>query len=137
MDNTKLVLLTNLEKLIIYKAQGLKIISNAEYIPIKTHDHIGSEKKEGFYQKQSVPGSFFDPHTDAQDIKYQEVAANIVNYLDKNQHGYKEYIIVAGAKLTGYIKPRLPKDILQGSRFIIKDIAEQHDHNLIEKMIFS
>ncbi len=35
------------------------------------------EKHDSLYQKKSAPGSCFEPHTSAKDIKYQESSHNL------------------------------------------------------------
>jgi protein required for attachment to host cells len=138
----KLVAVINSVKLILYKAQGIKIIEEIANFPIvsEKHHHHNQEKTESHYQKKSTPGSLFEPHSTPKDLEYYEAAKKASEILEKKINGDSEYnqlIIVAEPKILGYVRQSISNNL---KKIIYKEIVKNlvgRNVKIIEQTIFS
>ncbi|NRB10640.1 MAG: host attachment protein [Rickettsiaceae bacterium] len=134
----KLIAVINVNTLKLYEAQGLKITKQIGDFNIAADTDHRQEKHQGFTKKKSVPGSFFDPHTQTKQIEQQESskeASNQIASIYNKNNEYKELIIVSEPQMLGFIrKENKLKDMI--TREVKKDLVN-HDLSSIEKAIFA
>ena len=133
----KLIAIANLNKLRLFKAEGIKITTKLEEVPLEIHKEFSHER--GTYQKTSHPASSYDPHTSEADYQYNETAQIISKNISEelNEHNYGELMLAAPSKLLGHIRQHLnnkTKSML--SKELPKDLAHKSKAE-IEEIFFS
>ena len=137
---SKLVAVMDINILKLFEAQGLKIIKNVGNFDLSAGNHHGTAKRQGFNQKKSTPGSFFDPHSAPKDIDLKDAAKIASNHIEdkiQNHNEYNEVIIVSDAKMLGHIRQHFNNNL---KKIISKEISKDmthHNTGSIEKAIFS
>ena len=69
----KLVAVLDINTLIIFRAQGLKIIDIVKKIAIHSSINHKTTKREGFQRQKRTQSSFYDPHSSPKDIEYRVI----------------------------------------------------------------
>ena len=135
----KLVAVLDVNILRMFEAEGIKVTKKLHSHKIHSDINHAESKHDGYNQKKSTPSSFFDPHTQTKDIECQEssnAASGLIEALLSNHSEYKELILVADAKMLGYLRNKLSANVSKLiSREIDKDLVK-HDMKDIEKAIF-
>lgn len=140
VPSAKIIALANANKIVFYEAKGLGIVKGPYHVELEsTNKKSRNEKRQGFFQKGSLPGSFFDPHTAAKDLEHNNRAKEISKHLEeKLAKDYNELIILADPKLLGYIKQNLKPGTKKHAKFIAKDLTNECDNiEHIKQVIFS
>lgn len=115
VSNSKLIAVIDSYNLILYEAEGLKIVHGPTNVELQFEYHERPEKSHGSYDKNCGHNvSASDPHTTPKEIDNQNSARLICGYLDKLFVGtpkYQDLIIAAAPKMLGYIRMYLSKHL--------------------------
>lgn len=139
-ENLKLVAVFNSFNLELYEANNKHITSTLGDSGLSFTKHAREEKQHGLHQRSSSHGGAFEPHTSPQDIEHHTAAKEIAEYLEaklKDQHKYKELIIISDPKTLGYFRQHVGHN---SSKIMTKSIAKNlvhHDIKQIEHAVFA
>ena len=136
----KLIAVMDINSLKLYKAQGLKIISEIGNFSILSSTNHKTGKHEGFNEKKSTQPSFYDPHTSPKDIEYQESSKTAIDHINRafaDNSSFKELCVVANAKMLGHFRQSLSSNLKKVlSKEVQKDLIN-HTVEDIEKALFA
>jgi protein required for attachment to host cells len=132
-ERLKLVVVFNSFNLELYEANHVEIIKALEKPNVHFVKHARGEKHHSH-------GGAFEPHMSHSEIEHQTASKEIAEYLEvilKDQHQYKELIVIGDPKTLGYFRQNIghnSKKIMTKS--IAKNLAH-HDMKQIEHEVFS
>ena len=136
----KLVFVVDVQQMLEYKVLANKVVSGPEVLQLSHAPDRDSDKNQGFFQKQSLPGSFFDPHTSFKDLEYDHSARTLVHYLSElvSQPGpkaYQELVVIGSPKLIGHFRKHAAKAIKPYIRTIVKNLLNHHNLAHIKEVL--
>ena len=136
----KLVAVLDMNKLKLFKAEGLKITEEVGQFQLHSEEKQSIERHESLRGNKSGLSAFHDPHTSKKDIDFSNssrAAVDHINHLFASDLDYKELYIVASSKLLGHMRQMLHGNLKKRvTKEINKDLIN-HSIKDIEKAIFA
>ena len=128
----KLVFVADVLQVLEYKMLVNKVIKGPELLELNHTPDRDSDKKQGFFQKQSLPGAFFDPHTSFKDLEYEQSARALANYLGElvsrpGPKAYQELVVIGSPKFIGHFRKYEAKALKPYIRTIVKNLLNHHN----------
>ncbi len=136
----KLVAVLDMNRLKLFKAEGLKITEEVGQFQLHSDEGRSVERHESLRGSKSGLSAFHDPHTSKKDIDFSNssrAAIDHINHLFANDSAYKELYIVASSKLLGAMRQMLNGNLKKRvTKEVNKDLIN-HSIKDIERAIFA
>ena len=115
-----------------YKILANKVVKGPELLQLRYAPDRDSDKKQGFFQKQSSPSAFFDPHTSFKDLEYEQSTHALAHHLNglASQPGlkaYQELVVIGSPKFIGHFRKHETKAMKPYIRTIVKNLLNHHN----------
>ena len=136
----KLVFVVSALQVLVYKVLANRVVKGPELLQLPHAPERDSQKRQGFFQKQSLQGAFFDPHTDFKDLEYDQSARALVRYLrglvlKPGPEAYQNMAVIGSPKFIGYFRKHTPKVMRPYVQSIVKTLLNHHDVAHIKKVL--
>ena len=128
----KLVFVADVLQVLEYKILANKVVKGPELLQLRYAPDRDSDKKQGFFQKQSSPSAFFDPHTSFKDLEYEQSTRALAHHLNElaSQPGskaYRELVVIGSPKFIGNFRKHETKAMKPYIRTIVKNLLNHHN----------
>ena len=128
----KLVFVADVLQVLAYKMLANKIVKGPELLQLSYAPNRDSDKKQGFFQKQSLPGACFEPHTNFKDLEYEQSPRALAHYLSElvlqpGPKAYQELVVIGSPQFIGYFSKHASKAIKPYIRTIVKNLLNHHN----------
>ncbi len=95
----KLVFVADVLQVLEYKMLANKVVKGPELLQLSYAPAQDSDRKQGFFQKQSLPSAFFDPHTSFKYLAYEQSTRALLHYLGElvlqpGSKAYQELVVI-------------------------------------------
>ena len=136
----RLVFVADVVQVLEYKMLGNKVVRGPEFLQLNYAPERDSDKKQGFFQKQSLPGTFYDPHTSFKLLEYEQSTRALAHYLSElvlqpGPKAYKELVVISSPKFIGHFKKHEIKAIKPYVRTIVKNLLNHHNIAYIKELL--
>ena len=140
-DLKKLIAVIDSYHLVLYEAQGEKIIGGPQNADLSFHHHVDRERGHGFYDSAfGFSVSAPEPHTTPKEVDQQDAARRICKHLEglfTDHSAYHELILAAEPRMLGHIRAHLRKHLEEKiTKEVHKDLVN-HSTALIEQAVFA
>lgn len=125
----KLVFVAGVHQVLEYKMLAKKVVTGPEVLALDYPPERDGNAKQGFFQKQSSPSGFFDPHTSFKDLEYEQSARALAQYIDKlvtepGPKAYEEIVVIGSPKLVGHFRKQESKAAKPYIRTVVKNLLD-------------
>ena len=136
----KLVFVADVLQVLEYKVLASKVLKDPEVLQLSHGPDRDSDKKQGFFRKQSSPSAFFDPHTSFKDLEYEQSTRALAHYLNElvSQPGskaYEELVVIGSPKFIGHFRKHVTKALKPYIRTIVKNLLNHHNLAHIKEVL--
>ena len=136
----KLVFVADVQQVLEYKMLAKKVVTGPEVLALNYPPERDGNAKQGFFQKQSTPSGFFDPHTSFKDLEYEQGTRALAHYIAElvTQPGpkaYQEIVVIGSPKFIGHFRKQEAKAIKPYIRTIVKNLLNHHHLSRIKEAL--
>lgn len=128
----QLVFVADVLQVLEYTVLANKVVSGPAFLQLDHAPGRDSDKKQGFFKKQSLPGTFFDPHTSFKDLEYEQSTRVLAHHLGEivlktGPKAYQELVVIGSPKFIGHFRKHETKAIKPYVRTIVKNLLNHHN----------